>query len=181
MLQDSINTQHSFCASPARRDSPKCWLQNVILFLFILSKLMIRWAQQKFLFGTVTTIELHVTFTPICWYLLDTQIITLCGSYQCCPGNTFFDIGRVYTTRMFILLTWVGYRYLRIFCYLMAFRSIYYERTSYLKVPYQDGIDQNKKSSIQRFSHLAIPTKYQYLIGNTILIVTGWLGSLISL
>ena len=36
-----------------------------------------------------------------------------------------------------------------------------------------NGIDPNTNSGIQRFSHLDIPTKYQYLTGITILIPTG--------
>ena len=36
-----------------------------------------------------------------------------------------------------------------------------------------NGIDSNNNFSIQRFSHLDIPTKYQYLIDIAILIPTG--------
>jgi hypothetical protein len=36
-----------------------------------------------------------------------------------------------------------------------------------------DGIDLSNELGIQRFFHLVIPTKYQYLIGVTILIPVG--------
>ena len=36
-----------------------------------------------------------------------------------------------------------------------------------------NGIDPNTNSGTQRFSHLDIPTKYQYLTGSTILIPKG--------
>ena len=37
----------------------------------------------------------------------------------------------------------------------------------------QNGIDPNNNLGIQRFSYLDIPSKYQCLTGNTILILTG--------
>ena len=58
----------------------------------------------------------------------------------------------------------------------ISFGSIYHAKSSYLdkNCPsismFCNGIDPNTNSGIQRFLHLQIPTKYQYLSGITIFI-----------
>ena len=56
-----------------------------------------------------------------------------------------------------------------IFLFSIPVGSVYHFRINM----FQNGIDPNNNTGVQRFSHLDIHTQYQYLIGATILISTG--------